>query len=150
MDASGPVEFEGNERDMNHNRRQWQRRKRHSSTDLICVFDGFGRVLGGDEVLRQNRPVFWINVDGEIVEFDDESVFHPINDKLGGHDHHDVGRDLEQVHQVPLMLAQVADKDDIEQPEQVKTLSDIGTRDLKKVVFLESLEDRAFDFNEIV
>ena len=99
---------------------------------MICVFDGLGRILGGDEVLRQNCPIFWINVDGEIVEFDDEGMFHPINDELRGHDHHDVGRDFEQVHQVPLMLAQVADKDDVEQPEQVKTLSDIGTRDLIK------------------
>ena len=58
-------------------------------------------------------------------------MFHPVDEKFGHHYHDNVREDLEQMDNIPLVLAQISNKNYVKQPEQVEALPHIRTSDLK-------------------
>ena len=77
---------------------------------LISKFDWVSRVFGSYVVFSQNLTIFRIDINCEIVEFNDKSVFHPVDKKLCDHYHSYVWQNFEQVNNVPLMLGEISNK----------------------------------------
>ena len=101
-----------------------------SEPDQIGMFNTIGRIPSANELLGENELVLGINVDAQIVEFDNERVLHPVNDELGAENEGHVGQDVLDCLDWPVTLGQIANKNNVKQPKQVETLANVGTGDL--------------------